>query len=190
MRAPRAPRIFKRPAPTGQHWVLYERARAARRMADRQRYWKLGAEEVGGLGYNEARLLNWDIRCSMGDGSALVGVFAYRHGTPVGYDSVRGVSYYHNHAGEDTRKRVTSELRSRYGGRPEEHSERVILRGSEVPYSGAEISSLARALESMLGAEAAITLEFEGLTQDEQEAAGLPPSKLLPIVGTRSRGGG
>lgn len=158
-------------------------------MADRQRYWKLGAEEVAGLAYAEEKLLNWDIRCSMGDGSALVGVFAYRHGTPVGYDSISGVSYYYNHVDSDTRKRVTSELKSRYGGRPEEHSERVILRGSEVPYSGAEIASLARALASALGAEAVLTLEFEGLTQDEQEAAGLPPSKLLPIVGTRSRGG-
>lgn len=159
-------------------------------MADRQRYWKLVADEVAGLEYTEAKLLNWDIRCSMGDGSSLVGVFAYRHGTPVGYDSVRGVSFYHNHADDGVRKRVTSELKSRYGGRPEEHSERVILRGSEVPYAGPEIASLARALESALGAEAVITLEFEGLTQDEQEAAGLPPSKLLPIVGTRSQGGG
>lgn len=158
-------------------------------MADRQRYWKLGAAEVEALAYAEAKLLNWDVRCSMGDGSSLVGVFAYRHGTPVGYESVTGVSYYHNHADEDTRRRVTSELKSRYGGRPEEHSDRVILRGSDVPYSGAEIGSLARALGSLLGAEAVVTLEFEGLTQDEQEAAGLPPAKLLPIVGTRSRGG-
>lgn len=158
-------------------------------MADRQRYWKLGADEVAGLAYAEEKLLNWDVRCSMDDGSSLVGVFAYRHGTPVGYESVRGVSYYHNHVDAEARKRVTSELRSRYGGRPEEHSDRVILRGSEVPYSGAEIGSLARALESALGAEAVVTLEFEGLTQDEQEAAGLPPAKLLPIVGTRPRGG-
>ncbi|MCY4253064.1 MAG: hypothetical protein OXD41_07200 [Thaumarchaeota archaeon] len=159
-------------------------------MGDRQRYWKLGAGEVEGLSYAEAKLINWDVRCSMGDGSALVGVFAYRHGTPVGYESVSGVSYYHNHVDDDARKRVTAELRSRYGGKPEEHSERVILRGSEVPYSGAGIASLARALESMLGAEAVIPLAFAGLTQDEQAAAGLPPSKLLPIVGTRSRGGG
>lgn len=157
-------------------------------MADRQRYWKLGAGEVASLAYDGAKLLNWDVRCSMGDGSSLVGVFAYRRGTPVGYESVAGVSYYHNHVDAETRGRVTSELRSRYGGRPEEHSDRVILRGSEVPYSGAEIGSLARALESALGAEAVVTLEFEGLTQDEQEAAGLPAAKLLPIAGTRSRG--
>ena len=159
-------------------------------MADRQRYWKLEASEVEAFTYNESKVLNWDIKCIIGDEAeaSLVGVFAYRHGTPLGYDKIQGVAYYHNHADEKTRKSVTEMLKSRFGGSPEEHSDRVLLRDSNVPYSGAAIGALARELAASLGAAVTVTLEFEGLTQEEQDAAGLPPTKLLPIVKTTSSG--
>ena len=159
-------------------------------MAGRQRYWKIEPGEVGSFSYNESKLLNWDIKCSKkSDASAFVGVFAYRNGTPVGYESVKGISYYHNHIDDGELKLVSAMLKKDHGGDVTEHSNRTIIKGSSVPYSGPELGALARKLESLLDAKAVITLEFEGLTQDEQDSAGLPPTKLLPVPGPKSRNG-
>ena len=149
----------------------------------RLRYWKLSAGDLAALSYPEDRILNWDIKCVRPpeDEARFVGVFMYRDGTPVDYDPVRGIAYYHNNIPRSELPSITRFLRKRFGGRDEEKGERVILRGSDEIFAAADIASLATDLESELGATATITLEFGGLTEDEAREAGLPEAKLLPI---------
>ena len=149
----------------------------------RARYWKLEPSEVSGLSYDESKLLNWDIKLSVGpeEDASFVGVFMYRHGTPRDYESVRGICYYHNNTAKQVRSDLTRELRSRFGGDALEKGERVMLQGSREIYSGPEIAALASDLAERLGARAVITLEFSDFDEEEMSAAGLPAAKLLPI---------
>ena len=149
----------------------------------RLRYWKLSADELAALSYPEDRILNWDIKCVRPpeDEARFVGVFLYRNGTPFDYEAVRGIVYYHNNVPRSELPSITGFLKGRFGGREEEKGERVFLRGSREVYGAAEIASLARDLESELGASATITLEFGGMTEDEARSAGLPEAKLLPV---------
>lgn len=155
-------------------------------MADRQRYWKLESDEVKSFTYNESKLINWDIKCSKADGVSFVGAFTYKGGIPLGYETVNGVAFYHNQIDDAEKDKVTQMLKKKYGGSPEDHSNRTIIRGSDVPYSGPALGELSGELESLIDGTSIITLEFEDLTQDEQDAAGLPSAKLLPIPGSNS----
>lgn len=149
----------------------------------RARYWKLTAGEVSGFGYDQEKLLNWDIKCvrEPEEEAVFVGVFMYRNGTPFGYESVRGVTYYHNHISRDELPGITKFLRGKFGGDQMEKGDRIFLKGSREIYSGPEIGGLAGDLEKFLKATATITLEFKDFDEDEMTAAGLPAAKLLPI---------
>lgn len=149
----------------------------------RSRYWKLTAGEMGGFSYDESKLLNWEIKCAREpeDEARFVGVFMYRNGTAYDYESVKGICYYHNNIGRKELPSITSFLHKKFGGKEMEKGERVFLKGSDEVYSSAEIGALAAELESFLGAKAVISLEFEGLTNEQLKDAGLPESKLLPI---------
>ena len=149
----------------------------------RARYWKLAADEVGGFSYDEAKLVNWDIKCVVRpeEDAVFVGVFMYRDGTPLDYESVRGLTYYHNHIPRGRLPGITKFLRDRFGGDQVEKGERIFLRGSREIYSGPDISRLASELEGFLDARATITLEFSGAGEEELASAGLPAAKLLPI---------
>lgn len=151
----------------------------------RLRYWKLTADEMSGFAYPEDRLLNWEIKCvrEPEDEARFIGVFMYRHGAPSDYTPIRGIAYYHNNINRDELPSVTKFLKKRYGGDEFEKGERIFLKGSDEIYSGSDIASLARDLESELDARAVITLEFEGLTEQDAKSAGLPEAKLLPIPG-------
>lgn len=155
-------------------------------MVDRQRYWKLEPDEVAKFGYNESKMLNWDIKCTKEDGVSFVGAFAYRNGIPVEYESVKGVGFYHNQIDDKQRDAVSEMLKKKFGGSVENiSSNRTLLRESNAPYSGKDVGELALELESLIDGHSVITLEFEGLTQDEQDSSGLPSTKLLPIPGAR-----
>lgn len=149
----------------------------------RARYWKLEPSEVSGLSYDESKLLNWDVKLTVGpeEDASFAGVFMYRHGTPRGYEPVRGISYYHNNVPKQARESLTKALRSRFGGEAETKGERVLLAGSREIYSGPDIASLASDMEGLLGAKAVITLEFSDFDEEEMSSAGLPAAKLLPI---------
>lgn len=149
----------------------------------RSRYWKLEAHEMGSFSYDESKLLNWEIKCTrQPEGEArFVGVFMYRHGTPYNYESVKGICYYYNNIDRSELPSITGFLQDRFGGKPMEKGERIFLANSSEVYAPSEIAKLASDLESRLDAKAVISLEFEGLGQEELKKAGLPEAKLLPV---------
>ena len=151
----------------------------------RLRYWKLGAEEVAKFRYPEEKLLNWDMKCirEPEEDAAFVGVFLYKHGAPLEYATIKGIVYYHNNISRDELPAITKFLKNRYGGEEFEKGERIFLKNSKEIYSGKDISALAKEMESNFDTRATITLEFQGLDEDDAKDMGLPEAKLLPIVG-------
>ena len=151
----------------------------------RFRYWKLEAEEVAKIAYPEENLLNWDIKCvrKPEDAAIFIGVFLYRHGTPNDYDSIKGVSFYHNNIEQKEVSEVTKFLKDKFGGNPLEKSQRIILAESKVIYSPKDISQLALDLESKFDVKGTITLEFANMSEEDAKSYGLPEAKLLPIPG-------
>ncbi len=151
----------------------------------KQRYWKITPDEIEKFVYNEDKLLNWEIKCVKDpeEEARFIGVFLYRNGTPFDYESVKGITYYHNNIPRSELSSVTKFLQDRFGGKEMEKSERIFLKGSREIYSGKEIAALAREIETNFNTKAVITLEFKDLTQEEMKGGGLPESKLLPIPG-------
>ena len=135
--------------------------------------------------YDQDKLLNWEIKCTKEPESEarFFGVFLYRQGTPFDYESVKGVTYFHNNIPKSEIGAITKFLHDRYGGKEMEKGERVFLKDSELVYSGSEIADLAKSLEVEFGVKAVISLEFEGMSHEELKQAGLPEAKLLPIPG-------
>ena len=151
----------------------------------RARYWKMTPAEVADLTYNTSRLLNWDIKCVRApeEDAIFIGIFMYRQGTPLDYTPIRGIVYYHNHIESSELPSITRYLQDKYGGKEIKKGDRTFLSGSREIYKPSEIASLAQGMEEKFSTKAVITLEFEGLSQDEMRAAGLPDAKLLPIPG-------
>jgi len=153
----------------------------------RDRYWKLTSDEVEKLNYNTQKVLNWEIKCirEPEENAEFIGIFLYKHGTPFDYNPVKGISYYYNNIPRKDLPEITKFLKSKFGGEEKERGERVFLEGSKEFYDGKEIGQLAGELESKFKVKAAISIEFENLTEEEKEQANLPPSKLLPVPGSR-----
>ena len=151
----------------------------------RSRYWKITSEEMGKFSYDQNKLLNWEIKCVREPESEaiFIGVFLYRHGTPYDYESIKGITYFYNNISRKELPSITKFLQEKYGGKEMEKGERVFLKDSKEIYSPSELSNLAKELEEKFNTKAIISLEFEGLTQDELKDAGLPEAKLLPIPG-------
>ncbi|MXX21292.1 MAG: hypothetical protein F4Y82_01485 [Cenarchaeum sp. SB0665_bin_23] len=151
----------------------------------RARYWKMTPAEVAELSYDEKFLLNWDIKCTRQpeEDAIFIGVFMYRHGTPLDYTPIKGIVFYHNHIPNNEIPRITRHLRDRYGGKETKKGDRVFLADSKQFYDPVGISSLALSMEKTFDTKTVITLEFEGMSQEEMRDAGLPDSKLLPIPG-------
>ncbi len=151
----------------------------------RVRYWKLTSDELEKFNYNTDKILNWEIKCyrEPREDAIFVGVFLFRHGTPVGYESIKGISYYYNHIPINELPEITKFLKSKFGGKEIEKGDRFILKESKEIYSGKEIAELAKEMETRFKTTAIISLEFENLTDDEKKDAGLPDAKLLPIAG-------
>lgn len=151
----------------------------------KSRYWKLTSDEVEKFTYNEDKLLNWEIKCirEPEEDAIFIGVFLFRHGTPLDYESVKGIVYYHNHIPRSELPSITKFLKQKFGGIEKEKAERIFLQGSKEIYSGKDIASLAKELESKFNARSIISLEFQDLTDEEVKESGLPGAKLLPIPG-------
>lgn len=137
------------------------------------------------FGYNPDKLLNWDIKCTKQpeDEARFIGVFLYRNGTPYDYESIKGITYYHNNIPRSELPSITKFLQDKFGGKEMEKGERIFLKDSKEIYTGKEIASLAREIESKFQTKSVITLEFVDLSQEEMKESGLPESKLLPIPG-------
>ena len=151
----------------------------------KQRYWKITPDEIEKFAYNEDKLLNWEIKClkEPEEEARFIGVFLYRNGTPWDYESVKGITYYHNNIPLSELPSITKFLKDRFEGKEMEKSERIFLKDSKEIYSGKEIAALARGIETNFKTKAVITLEFKDLSPEEMKEGGLPESKLLPIPG-------
>ena len=151
----------------------------------RSRYWKITPDELGNFKYEQDKLLNWEIKCIREPESdaIFIGVFMYRDGTPYDYESIKGITYFHNNISRGELPDITKFLQSKYGGKEMEKGERIFLKDSKEIYSGDDLASLARAMEEKFSVKTIISLEFDGMTLDELKKAGLPEAKLLPIPG-------
>lgn len=151
----------------------------------RARYWKLTADEMETISYDQNKLLNWEIKCTRTpeEDAVFIGVFLYRNGTPLDYTPIKGVVYYHNHVPTDEIPKITEHLQKRYGGKETKKGDRVFLMGSREFFDPAEIASLARSMEETFGTVTIISLEFDGLSQEQMRESGLPDAKLLPVPG-------
>jgi hypothetical protein len=151
----------------------------------RSRYWKLTPDEVEKINYPEDKLLNWDMKCirKPEDESKFIGVFQYRHGTPMDYTPVKGIVYFHNNISRDELPKITKFLKNKFGGDSEEKGERVFLKNSKEIFASKDIASLAKEIEKEFNTSATITLEFEDISEEDLKKAGLPEAKLLPIPG-------
>ena len=110
----------------------------------RSRYWKLTADEVENITHNPDKVLNWEIKGirKPEEEAKFIGIFMYRHGTPLGYEAKKGIVYYFNNIDRKETTEITKFLQNRYGGEKIEKDERVFLDGSKEIYSGKEIAEL------------------------------------------------
>jgi hypothetical protein len=151
----------------------------------RSRYWKLTADEVENLTHNPDKILNWEIKgVRMPEEEAkFIGVFIYRNGTPLDYETKKGIVYYHNNIDRKEIPEITKFLENRYGGEKIEKGDRIFLDGSKEIYTGKEIAELARVLDERFNTTSVISIELEDATQEQLREWGYPDSKLLPIPG-------
>jgi hypothetical protein len=151
----------------------------------RSRYWKLTADEVEKLTHNTDKILNWEIKGvrKPEEEAKFIGVFMYRHGTPLGYEIKKGIVYYYNNIDIKEIPEITKFLEERYGGKKIEKGERIFLDGSKEIYAGKDIAELARALDERFDTTSAISIELEDVTQEQLKEWGYPDSKMLPIPG-------
>lgn len=135
--------------------------------------------------YDESKLLNWEIKGirEPEENAIFIGVFLYRKGTPMDYNPIKGICYFHNNLPRTELPNITKFLKNRFGGKEKEKGDRIFLEDSKEIYSAKDIASLAKELESNFNTKAVISLEFENLTDDERKESGLPDAKLLPIPG-------
>ncbi len=151
----------------------------------KQRFWKITPDEIEKFVYNVEKLLNWEIKCirEPEEEARFIGVFLYRNGTPWDYESIKGITYFHNNIPRSELSSITKFLHDRFEGKEMEKGERIFLKGSKEIYSGKEISALAREMETKFNTKAIISLEFKDLSPEEIKEGGFPESKLLPIPG-------
>lgn len=151
----------------------------------KQRYWKITPDEIEKFIYNEDKLLNWEIKCvkEPEEEARFIGIFLYKNGTPFDYESIKGITYYHNNISRSDLPSITKFLQDKFGGKEMEKGERIFLKDSKEIFSGKDIAGLAREMETKFKTKAIITLEFNDLSQEEMKEGGLPESKLLPIPG-------
>ena len=151
----------------------------------KQRFWKITPDEIEKFVYNVEKLLNWEIKCirEPEEEARFIGVFLYRNGTPWDYESIKGITYFHNNIARSELSSITKFLQDKFEGKELEKGERIFLKGSKEIYSGKEISALAREMETKFNTKAIISLEFKDLSPEEIKEGGFPESKLLPIPG-------
>jgi len=154
-------------------------------MATRHRYWKITSDEMEKAEFDSNKVLNWEIKGikEPEDQAIFVGVFMYKHGTPRDYDSIKGLTLYHNNLKKETVGEIVKFLKDKYGGDQTEKGERIFLVGSKEIYTGKEIGNLAKLLESKFALKAIISIEFEDISEEERKNSGLADAKLLPIPG-------
>lgn len=154
-------------------------------MGIRHRYWKITSDEISKADFDPNKVLNWEIKGvkEPEEDAIFVGVFQYKNGTPRDYDSIKGITMYHNNVKKDEVHSVVKFLKDKFGGDQKEKGERFFLEGSKEIYSGKDIGALAKELESKFKMTAIISIEFDNITEEERKKSGLADAKLLPIPG-------
>lgn len=148
----------------------------------RCRYWNLTIEDLQKSSYDENKVLVWEIKCTKKE-AAFFGVFCYRNGTPLDYEAVKGIVYYHSNIPRNDIPKITKFLKDRFGGNIREKAERIFLEGSKEIYSAKDIAALATDLEKKFEVSVDLSVEFQDFTTEEQEKSELPKAKILPIPG-------
>ena len=147
------------------------------------RYWKLTYDDVEKLTYDPGKILNWEIKCvrEPEDEAKFIGIFLYRNGTPLDYESKKGIVYYYNNIERKELPSITKFLKDRFNGNILEKGERIFLEGSNEIYDPIDIANLAKDLENKLEAKSIISMELHDTTQEQLKEWGFPEAKLLPI---------
>ena len=147
------------------------------------RYWKLTYDDVEPLTYEPDKILNWEIKCvrEPEDEAKFIGVFLYRNGTPLDYESKKGIVYYYNNIERNELPSITKFLKNRFNGNAVEKGERVFLEGSNEIYDPKDIANLAKDLGNEFNANPIISMELHDTTQEQLKEWGFPEAKLLPI---------
>jgi hypothetical protein len=150
----------------------------------RLRYWRLAAEDVLGATYPTEKANHWEIKCMQGEYQHF-GVFWYRYGTPFDKETVHGICFYYNEIPEESIESLKDFLSGKFGGTPIRRKTRVFLQGSLEFSDPKSIGILAKDLSIRFSAPTEITIEFEKVTQQEQEENefNMPLKKALPITG-------
>ena len=147
------------------------------------RYWKLTYDDVESLSYNPDKILNWEIKCvrEPEEDAIFIGIFLYRNGTPLDYESKKGIVYYYNNIDRSELSSITKFLKSKFDGQAVEKGERIFLEGSKEIYTSTDIAKLAKELEESMKVSTIITMEIHDTTQEQLKDWGFPEAKLLPI---------
>jgi hypothetical protein len=150
----------------------------------RLRYWRLGINDALVANYPVEKVNHWEIKCMQGEYQHF-GVFWYKYGTPYDKEPVHGICFYYNEIPQKTIQDLVGFLQSKFGGKILLRRTRVFLQGSKEFADPESIGILASELSLKFNAQVELTIEFEKVTQEEQEqnTFSLPSSKALPIVG-------
>lgn len=150
----------------------------------RLRYWRLTAEDVLEAAYPPEKANHWEIKCMQGEYQHF-GVFWYRYGTPFDKEPIHGICFYYNEIPEESIQMLKDFLGNKFGGTPTRRKTRVFLRGSQEFSDPQSIGILAKEISAKFSAPTEVTIEFEKVTQQEQEenVFNMPPKKVLPIAG-------
>ena len=154
----------------------------------RDRYWKLSIEELEKSHYDPNKVITWDIKCIIKpeNDAKFIGVFMYRNGTPYNYESINGITYYHNNITKNILNDITKMLKDNYGGDELQYGSRVFLKNSKEIYSAEDLVKLSRKLKKKFKPTIIIiTIEFQDMNDNEKSSCGLPENKLLPIPGNK-----
>lgn len=153
----------------------------------RHRYWKITADEMLKSDYDPNKVLNWEIKGirEPEDQAIFIGVFLYRNGAPLDYESIKGIVFYSNNIARSEVGEIAKFLKDKYGGTEREKGERVFLQNSKEIYSGKDVGQLAKDMESRFKLKAIISIEFKDITEEERKKSGLADAKLLPIPGNK-----